>query len=1084
MHCLLPFSKIKLFILFGLVTSYNLAFSQSLNYKDMMIDNSYNFYEVVEAADRYFDEHGRGKGSGFKIFERWKSENESKYFPSGDRFNVNHYLPQEAYTEFIKSNAQLKHKTSFPNGWVELGPWDANNVTSHYSPGIGRVETFWVNPNNDKHMFIGSRSGGFWRTTDGGANWENTTDFLVASGVPALAVNPSNINEILISVEHGGAGYTHGIYRSTDGGSTWIKSDFNPTNLGWGGLGDNEHIYKIAYHPNVANQIFICSTKGLFVSNDNLSTWSSPFNGRTTDVNFHPTKNTTIYAYRYVTSDVNRIKISTDGGTSFSNGGSLPNNGNKRVYLSCSPAEPSHVYAASTDNVYKSTTEGILFTALSNPNSSGLAFAVSDVNTNNMIYGYVDLFASTDGGINFTQKTEWANQNDAYIHADLRIAECVNGTFYVGTDGYFAKSNDNGNTWTRLNDGTAIREFYAVGLGQGNYDLNMAGSQDNGSSILNEEGWVEWNGGDGMEGLVHPLNKDWMIGSWQFGTRNFTRNGGLNRNGCGNPDGGSQYAAWEAPLLQNPQNSMQVYHFSDTVYSGNNFGRQWQFKSSPNIGIISEAAIAETDSNVIAVARNNQIRLTNNGGISWIDIGNGLPGHYVRDIAFDPKDKNKIVVVFNRYQNDNQKVYLSNDQGATWENITHNLVNMPLRTVVIDHSDSSYIYVGGEIGVYYKSKSANQWTLYNNNLPNVTVKDLEIHYGSNTLRAATWGRGLWEYTLVGRNNFPSITHTSITNTPTDETPKDGVDQYITSIIESDQPLSEVKVLWNVNDFSLDSSISMKNIGANTWRSTKPISSNFQGDRIYFKVIAKTENGDQSETYVFDYFIKEFAYCIPNTSGSSSDYINYVKLETIENTSGKESYGDFTDQSTELEIGKEYTIEVAMAYVFEQDSVTAWIDYNRDSEFSNEEQIIFTELNSASKSATGLFTVPDDALVNKNLRLRVRSQYYTNPMDACRNTPGEVEDYTITVKKPEVNNIPVNIAPIIAITPNPTKGLFEVSVGEKDNIQINIIDVSGKIIHQQKGYSDTFIINEEFPRGTYIVQVISSKGSGAKKLIVQ
>ena len=227
-----------------------------------MMDNSYNFYEVVDAANNYFDLNGKGKGSGFKIFERWRSENESKYFPSGNRSNVNHYLPQEAYSEFVESQYNLKHKTSFPNGWVELGPWDANNVTSHYSPGIGRVETFWVNPNDDKHMFIGSRSGGFWRTNDGGANWENTTDFLVASGVPALAVNPNNINEVLISVEHGGAGYTHGIYRSTNGGATWSISDFNPTNLGWGGLGDNEHIYKIAYHPNVANQVFICSTKG------------------------------------------------------------------------------------------------------------------------------------------------------------------------------------------------------------------------------------------------------------------------------------------------------------------------------------------------------------------------------------------------------------------------------------------------------------------------------------------------------------------------------------------------------------------------------------------------------------------------------------------------------------------------------------------------------------------------------------------------------------------------------------------------------------------------------------------------------
>ena len=1083
MNIKLTISIAKTFLLIGFITSHNVVLSQSVSYKDMMMDNSYNFYEVVDAANNYFDLNGKGKGSGYKIFERWRSENESKYFPSGNRSNVNHYLPQEAYSEFVGSQYNLKHKTSFPNGWVELGPWDANNVTSHYSPGIGRVETFWVNPNDNNHMFIGSRSGGFWRTNDGGANWENTTDFLVASGVPALAVNPNNINEVLISVEHGGAGYTHGIYRSTNGGATWSISDFNPTNLGWGGLGDNEHIYKIAYHPNVANQVFICSTKGLFVSNDNLKSWTSPFNGRTTDVDFHPTKNTTIYAYRYNSLDASRIKISTNGGNSFSNGGSLPNNDNKRVYLSISPSEPSHIYAASTNNVYKSTNEGSSFTALSNPNSSGLAFAVSDVNTNNMIYGYVDLFASTDGGLTFTQKTEWANQNDAYIHADLRIAQCINGTFYVGTDGYFAKSDDYGNTWTRLNDGTAIREFYAVGLGQGNYDLNMAGSQDNGSSILNKNGWVEWNGGDGMEAVVHPLNYDWMIGSWQYGTRNYTHNGGLNRRGCGNPDGGSGKAAWEAPFLQNPQNSMQVYHFSDTLYAGNNFGRQWQFKSDPNIGVIGEAAIAETDSNVIAIARNNQIRITNNGGESWTNIENGLPGYYVRDIAFDPRDENRIILVYNRYQNDNKKVYISNDQGATWQNITYNLGNMPLRTVVIDHSDSSYIYVGGEIGVYYKSNSATQWTLYNNNLPNVTVKDLEIHYGSNTLRAATWGRGLWEYTLVGRNNFPSITHTNISNTPTDDLPKDGVDQYITSIIKSDQTLSEVKVLWNVNNFSLDSSLTMENIGDNTWKSTKPISSNNLGEHIYFKVIAKTESGNQSETYVFDYLTREFNYCIPATNGAGSDYINFVKLESIENSSDQEFYGDFTAQSTELELGKEYTIEVGMFYVFDQDSVTAWIDFNRDGEFTDKEQIIFTELNNTDKKATGLFTVPNEALTDKNLRLRVRSQYFTNPMSPCENTPGEVEDYTVRLKKPKTNGIVPNTIPKIVITPNPTRGIFEIKVGQLDNVQINIIDISGKIIYQQKAFTDKIIITTDLPQGSYLVQVLTSNGSTTKKLIV-
>jgi hypothetical protein len=408
---------------------------------------------------------------------------------------------------------------------------------------------------------------------------------------------------------------------------------------------------------------------------------------------------------------------------------------------------------------------------------------------------------------------------------------------------------------------------------------------------------------------------------------------------------------------------------------------------------------------------------------------------------------------------------------------------MPLRTVVIDHSDSSYIYVGGEIGVYYKSNSATQWTLYNNNLPNVTVKDLEIHYGSNTLRAATWGRGLWEYTLVGRNNFPSITHTNISNTPTDDLPKDGVDQYITSIIKSDQTLSEVKVLWNVNNFSLDSSLTMENIGDNTWKSTKPISSNNLGEHIYFKVIAKTESGNQSETYVFDYLTREFNYCIPATNGAGSDYINFVKLESIENSSDQEFYGDFTAQSTELELGKEYTIEVGMFYVFDQDSVTAWIDFNRDGEFTDKEQIIFTELNNTDKKATGLFTVPNEALTDKNLRLRVRSQYFTNPMSPCENTPGEVEDYTVRLKKPKTNGIVTNTIPKIVITPNPTRGIFEIKVGQKDNVQINIIDISGKIIYQQKAFTDKIIITTDLPQGSYLVQVLTSNGSTTKKLIV-
>ena len=160
-----------LFIPFFIFAQF-LTSAQVREYKKMMADNSYHFYEVVDAANTYFDIHGRGKGSGWKNFERWKNENESKFFPTGERHTVDFYLPQKEYASILAKQSHLKNKTSFDNGWVELGPWDANTVTSHYSPGIGRVEDIWIDPTDANHLYLGSRSGGFWRTSDGGKNWE------------------------------------------------------------------------------------------------------------------------------------------------------------------------------------------------------------------------------------------------------------------------------------------------------------------------------------------------------------------------------------------------------------------------------------------------------------------------------------------------------------------------------------------------------------------------------------------------------------------------------------------------------------------------------------------------------------------------------------------------------------------------------------------------------------------------------------------------------------------------------------------------------------------------------------------------
>jgi hypothetical protein len=105
------------------------------------------------------------------------------------------------------------------------------------------------------------------------------------------------------------------------------------------------------------------------------------------------------------------------------------------------------------------------------------------------------------------------------------------------------------------------------------------------------------------------------------------------------------------------------------------------------------------------------------------------------------------------------------------------------------------------------------------------------------------------------------------------------------------------------------------------------------------------------------------------------------------------------------------------------------------------------------------------------------------MSACENSPGEVEDYTVKLKKPEVNSVATNNIPKIVITPNPTHGIFEITVGQQDNVQVNIIDIAGKIIHQQKAFNNKIIVNTDLPKGSYLVQVLTSKGSSTKKLIV-
>lgn len=1003
--------RIALFSLLSL-----LAFALVLpaqTYKRMMKDPNVNFYDVVKEAEEYFreqreksqeerEDEAEEEENGWTEYQRWKAANESRYYPSGVRNNVSPFFAYESYKAFVQAQPpSLLAPTAQTNSWRDLGPYYIQQITGHYAPGLGRIECFYVNPRDTLKIYLGSRSGGFWRSSDGGKTWRNTTDFLPASGVNAIAVSPTNPDSILINVRNANNGVTHGIYRSTDGGLTWQPTNFNPTQLGKGGLGSSFGIDQIAYSPHVRNLVIIAANDGLYRSIDNLQTWTKVTNGSISEICFHPTNSNIIYIYDYYYwgSNKNVVLRSLNAGASFAPSATIVgNNDNTSVNLSVSKNCPDCLYFASSNGIWKSTDNGLNFSFIYKPAGGCGAFCVNDQNQKNMIYGGIDVLVSTDEGKSFTQKTWWSLgstkfNGPSYVHADLRVAKSINGVFYLGTDGYLCKSTDGGTTWVRLSEGTGVRENYSLGVGQSNSYRSICGSQDNGQSILTERGWLESYGADGMEGIIHPLNANWIIGSYQNGGRIRYKDGGVSPNGVTPP--GQANAYWIAPLLNDPNNQMRVYSLSDKIYRSDDFGTTWIDSASSTIGVVNEATIAENNSNIMLIAAGSKLAKSTDAGKTF-SLLSGLPDYSITDIAFDPRNDNTIIVSYNRYQRDSAKVFISRNGGQSWTNITYNLQNMPVNSVVIDHSPDANIYLGTEIGVYTKKMSEYSWSLYNQDLPNTMVYDLKIQYGTNTLRAATWGRGLWECSLVGRSNYPSIRQVSISAPPSDVQPVAGMPQTVRSVVRYEQKPTRVYVLWSKDAPVFNNSISMHAVNDTTYESDTPLPDFAAGTKMFFKVFAIGTKNDTTQSYKFMYTVKPFKYCdAAGASNTTADYINKVTLSGVTKSSDKESYADFTSTVFELYKGGTYTLNVGMNYHWEPDTTAAWIDYNHDADFSSDEQIVMSELDSLHRSF-GTFSVP--AVVAKDTtRMRVRSQYWNEKPDPCDTRTGEVEDYTIVFK---------------------------------------------------------------------------------------
>jgi len=701
----------------------------------MMKDLNVNFYDVQETFNDYFIDRPKGKGSGWKQFKRWEFFMEQRVYPSGKR--LNHTQVWDEIMKFRKKYPADNYRSK--SNWTDLGPHTSLNVTGHWNPGIGRINVIAREPGNPQTLYIGAPSGGLWKTTDEGANWEVLTDDLPVMGVSAIAIDPANTNIIYIGTgdnDHSD-NYSIGILKSTDGGYTW-----DVTGLDWT-IYQNRTIAKLLIHPTNSGILFAATTNGLYKTTDAGATWTRTHTGDIDDIEFKPGDPNTIYA---VTQNFYK---SVDCGNTFTETTGVPTT--SRVQIAVTEANPEYVYFFSSKNgIYRSTNSGDSFYMRSVQPNPGyqdwydLAMAVSHVNPEEVHIGEINTWRSLDGGTSWTKTTDWTWGNPlGYTHCDIHELVFYDGTLYVGSDGLISKSTDQGNNWTNLTEGIGIRQFYRIGGTKTDPYKLLGGSQDNGTSVYTTDYWHEWLGADGMECLADYTNSDIVYGTSQNGVF-YKSNAGGNHGGVSisQPGGGS----WITPFVIHPTNPETLFVGSSEVKKTTNGMSSWSTISSLGLGNLNALTIAESDPDYLYASKSSTIYRTKNGGSTWSNISSGLPDLYITYIAVHPSDPERIAVSISGYE-DGEKVYISEDAGDTWENFSANLPNIPANCVIYYDDPNNALYVGMDVGVYYRDNNLTEWESYMTGLPNVIVNELEINYVIEKIRAGTFGRGLWESDL-------------------------------------------------------------------------------------------------------------------------------------------------------------------------------------------------------------------------------------------------------------------------------------------------------------------------------------------------
>jgi len=404
-----------------------------------------------------------------------------------------------------------------------------------------------------------------------------------------------------------------------------------------------------------------------------------------------------------------------------------------------------------------------------------------------------------------------------HYHIDTRDAVIVEGSdtsqhgnndiIFAGNDGGISKTINGSHTWTNINgEGLDINQFWGIGSSDANPDWIGGGTQDNSFFIKDPvAGWLHTGDGDMGDVLIDYNNPAIMYSSqWIWSGVGIVCAKSVDYGKIWgqifDPTGDEPWIAnW--PFVMNPKNPKSLYVGAHHIYKSENSISSFtqipiQLNGNPDSiasnEVLCSIAIAPADTNNLYacysgphwhtsnMTQRHKLMKTMDEGVTWTDLTKNVKrddGIYevfgslgLTSIEISPTNKDSVWITFGGFSEAGKyRVMVTGDGGDTWSDYSQGLPNLPVNCIKYWRNGESGLFLGMDVGVFYRDKNDSIWQSFNTGLPTVLVTDIEIVDAGNVMRIGTYGRGIWEADLSCDFASDTLLITSDTTWATDLT---------------------------------------------------------------------------------------------------------------------------------------------------------------------------------------------------------------------------------------------------------------------------------------------------------------------------